>query len=171
MPHIQTLILQQDLVDLSGLLTQLEGVSQTHVVGLELVGFVVHSHHFFLGLLEGIGHGGQSGHQVIHTALEVLILHLEPGELVCRVGGAVRDETLDDFLYAVAVLEGVDDGKLLFFWQTFGKLERERGGHIKNWWWWWGEENLNLVRDSYHLDISPGGQKDRHIETQKRSVL
>lgn len=101
---VQILILNQDLVDFTSLLAQLQGMSKASVVGFKLLGCVVHRDHVFLGLLKGAGHGEELGFEMIHTSLQVLIFHLEAGELVRGAGGTIRNQALDDFLNAVAAL-------------------------------------------------------------------
>lgn len=65
---------------------------------------------------------------MVHAGLQMLILNLKAGKLIRWAGGTVGHEAFDDLLYAVAVLEGVDDGQFLLLWEALRKLWGGEGG-------------------------------------------
>ncbi len=123
--RIQAPVLHQDLLDLAGLLAELQGVSEPGVIGLVILRVVIHRDHILLGLLEGIGHGGESRSEMLQTAFEVFILALEAVQPVGWARDTVGDQAFDEFLDTVAVLEGVDHGLFLVFGESFWKLKEE----------------------------------------------
>ena len=108
MAGIKAPVLHQYLLHLTGLLAQLEGVSQSGVISFVILSVVIHRDHVLFSLLKGVSHGGESGSEMLQSTFEVFVLPLEAVQSVRRARDAVGDQAFDELLDAVAVLEGVD---------------------------------------------------------------
>ena len=99
----------EHFVNLAGLVAVFDGVEEACVVCLDLLRVAVHVLHVGLGVFKRVCEHRILRLEVLYLTHEVVVLHHETLCLLPWRSNAVGDQTFDDLLNAVAVLEGVDE--------------------------------------------------------------